>query len=374
MTPTPYEVLFRIECLHGYFGGKACRSLNLSPTEDCRALLRRYQMLFRATEGGGTVYAIRQPPSGLLRGFDESAPFTFTLTSTDPALDAYTETDSSEISSPMESLFYFDNTADQQAEVFGERRQLLHAAKNPLAGAAIPVRPSVSNYTPDAKVPDGPLQVLDPLSGQALWQAPAKGGKPVTLELRRLPVGCYRIVMSGKELQKFYLSGRPASQQWGAISIYAGGSRQSAHLPANCQSILPNGDSSLRTFTLALQARKTIWRYYIIDPAGKQEFNSYELTGMAKRTTPPEAAADLSFRRLPDTAPVDGRTACVFESQSPLPLLYSPASEFAFTLRPGGNGKRGDRSIRVPYAQPGTMVKTKRAKQQLWCSEVFVYV
>lgn len=373
MTPTPYEVLFRIECLHGYFGGKACRSLAVSPTEECRTLLTRYQMLFRPAEGGGTVYALPGP----LRGFDETAPFTFTLTSNAPALDAYTEVDAGRIESPMENLFYFDNTVDRQEDVFGARRQLLCSAKDPLAGAAIPVRPPVWNYVPDAKAPDGPLQVCDPLSGEVLFQTPAPGGKPVPLELRHFPQGCYKIMMSGKELQKFYLSRRPASQQWGAISIYAGGSKQSAHLPADCQSISGNGDATPRTFALALQSRRTIWRYYIIDPAGKQDFSSYELTGAARGAAPSDSAADLSFRRLPDTSPVDGRTACVFESQSPLPLLYSPPAEFAFTLRPGGNGKRADRAIRVPYAQPGTMVKIKKqdqAQQQLWCSEVFVYV
>src|SRR5215470_190347 len=47
-----YAALFRIECLHGYFGGARCRSLVLAPSEDCRALLERYRMLFRQSTGG----------------------------------------------------------------------------------------------------------------------------------------------------------------------------------------------------------------------------------------------------------------------------------------------------------------------------------
>src|SRR5262249_54554970 len=86
-----YAALFRIECLHGYFGGGPCRSLVLTPTEDCRALLERYRMLFRQSTGGAVIHAPLQSPPDLLQQFDESVPFTFRLISTEAALDSYTE-------------------------------------------------------------------------------------------------------------------------------------------------------------------------------------------------------------------------------------------------------------------------------------------
>jgi len=135
------------------------------------------------------------------------------------------------------------------------------------------------------------------------------------------------------------------------------------------------GTVTPKTFTLMLESRKTIWRYYVIDPAGRQDFSKYELTS-TRKSTPAEAdeAADLRFSRLPDTVSINGHTAWVFESQSPLPLLQSPSTEFSLTLRPNENGKRWGRAIRLPYAQAGPLVLKKGQGSRQLCSEVFIYV
>ncbi|HWF03545.1 MAG TPA: hypothetical protein VHA06_07660, partial [Candidatus Angelobacter sp.] len=91
MTVVRYTELFHIECLHAYFGGAACRSLVLSPTEGCRALMERYRMLFRGSASGAGVYAPVQSPPDLLEGFDEWLPFTFTLSNTEADLYSYTD-------------------------------------------------------------------------------------------------------------------------------------------------------------------------------------------------------------------------------------------------------------------------------------------
>ncbi|HEY2495498.1 MAG TPA: hypothetical protein VGK24_00385 [Candidatus Angelobacter sp.] len=377
MTVVRYTELFRIECLHGYFGGAACRSLVLSPTDGCRALMERYRMLFRRSDGGARVYAPVQSPPDLLEGFDEWLPFTFTLSNTEAALNSYTDLASGESAAPAETLFHFDNSADYQAEVFGSRRQLLHPIADPFSGAAITVQPKLFRYMLPASASKGVLHVLEPLTGQVLWESPVQNSEgPFLLDLRQLPEGHYTLAMENQELLKFYLSDRPAAQQWGAISIYAGGSRQAPALPTKCRVVDGADMITPKTFTLALESRKTIWRYYVIDPAGKQDFGRYELMATPRKSMTAEAdtAVDLRFSRLPDTVPIDGRTAWVFESQSPLPLLQSPSTEFSLMLRPNGNGKRGDRVVRLPYAQAGSLVFKKGARSREFCSEVFVYV
>src|SRR6201993_540245 len=137
-----YGLLFRIECLHAYFGGGPCRSLTLSPTDDCRRLMARYQMLFRGVGGGGAVYCPQQTPPDLLKQFDEIAAFTFTLISSDPAFNSYTEINDSELNI-RESIFHFDNRKDYSEELFGQRRQLLHQPGKPFTQGALPVRPRV---------------------------------------------------------------------------------------------------------------------------------------------------------------------------------------------------------------------------------------
>jgi hypothetical protein len=376
MTVVRYTELFRIECLHGYFGGAACGSLVLSPAEDCRALMERYRMLFRGSAGGGVVYAPVQSPPDLLQGFDEWLPFTFRLSDTGADLNSYTDLASAESAAPAETLFHFDNSADQQAEVFGSRRQLLHPAGSPFSGAAITVQPKRFRYTLPPSASKGILHVLEPFTGQILWERPVQDSRsPFFLDLRQLPEGRYILAMEKQELLKFYLSDRPAAQQWGAISIYVGGSRQALALSANCRVVDGDGMVTPKTFTLALESQKTIWRYYVIDPSGKQDFGKYELTATLRKSMAAEAdAADLRFSRLPDTVPIDGRTAWVFESQAPLPLLQSPYTEFSLTLRPNGNGKRGDRAIHLPYAQAGSLVFKKSEGARQFCSEIFVYL
>jgi hypothetical protein len=377
MTVVRYTELFHIECLHAYFGGAACQSLVLSPTDGCRALMERYRMLFRGSASGAGVYAPVQSPPDLLEGFDEWLPFTFTLSNTEADLYSYTDLPSGPSAAPAETLFHFDNSADHQAEVFGSRRQLLHPIGDAFSGAAITVQPKLFRYMLPANVSTGILRVLEPFTSQTLWESPVKNsGSPLLLDLRELPEGRYTLAMETQELLKFYLSDRPAAQQWGVVSIYAGGSRQGPALLANCRVVDGAGMVTPKTFTLALESRKTIWRYYVIDPAGKQDFGKYELTATLRKSTPAEAdaAADLSFSRLPDTVPIDGRSAWVFESRSPLPLLLSPSTEFSLTLRPNGNGKRGDRIVRLPYAQAGSLVFKKGAGSREFCSEMFVYV
>jgi len=372
MSGTRYTLLFQIEILHGYFAGGPCGSLALSPTGSCAALLARYGMLFRATNGGGAVY--RPLWSDAVRGFDESAPFTFSLQA-DPELSLYTEMDPAAAGAPSETLFYFDNSADYAAEVFGAQRQLLHAPNKPFAKAVLPVRPYRFSASFDASS-SASLQVLDPLSKSVLWPVSAEQNQVPFVDLRRLPEGRYILARDGEVLQTFYLMDQ--APKWGAISIYAGGSAQS-HLPANCR-VIDSQDQNPpqitpKIFTLALDARKTIWRYYIIAATSTRDLDSYELTGAIKRATRVEngAAIDLHFLRQPETLAIDGRAAWVFESQSPIPLLHSPASEFSLTLRPGDKGARGDQPIRLPYARPAAFARKGDADSTL-CSEVFVYV
>src|SRR6516162_6121311 len=190
MTVVRYTELFRIECLHGYFGGAACGSLVLSPADDCRALMERYRMLFHGSAGGGVVYAPVQSPPNLLQGFDEWLPFTFTLSNTGGDLNSYTDLASEESAAPAETLFHFDNSADQQAEVFGSSRQLLHSAGSPFSGAAITVQPKRFRYMLPAGVSKGILQVLEPFTGQTLWETPVQNsGSPLLLDLRQVPEG-----------------------------------------------------------------------------------------------------------------------------------------------------------------------------------------
>ena len=370
-----YSTLFRVECLHGYFGGGLCRSFSLHPGDGCEALLARYQLLFRSTPGCCTVYAPSQSPLDLLRRFDETVPFTFKLKNNDPLLESYTDLDRGTAGGPADTLFHFNNATDRQGDVFGATRQLLNDSSTHLSDAVLPVMPPVFDYlTEDSAASGQSLEVRDSLSGQIAWQGSTNApSAPIRVDLSGLPEGRYNRTMGKINLKPFYLSKRPAAQQWGAVSIYIGGQRQSPYLPVPCQSIDLAGTATQRTFTLALESRKTYWRYYMIDPAGKQDFGGYELTGTLRNSPSRNLPPEIEFLRMTEPATVDGRTAWIFEAQTPLPLLHSPSSlHLTLTLRPS-NGKRGERTLALPFAQASGLVRSP-SQPQSWCSEVFVYV
>jgi len=372
-----YVALFGIECLHGYFGGKACPVLTLTPTNECRKVLEGYQMLFRATAGGGAVYCVREAQPDLLKRFDEAAPLTFTLTNNDPLLANYTDIGLRDSGNPSESIYYFDNIADYHADTLGREQQLLHPPGRAFANAVVPVRHKMSSCALGPAFKGGDVKVISTLDKHVAWQASvSENTRAVPLDLRSLPEGRYQLDVGGHVALEFYLSDQLATRQWGAVAIYAGGSLQAGLLPENCRTIDNAGVPSPKTFTIALDSRKTIWRYYIVDPTGKQDYGSYELSGVSKTMAQPDGVSpgEVRFARRAEMTPVNGHAAWVFESQSPLPLLQCPADELSLTLRPNGKGPRGGRSIKLPYAQPGAFVMTDGTEPRLPCSEIFVYV
>jgi hypothetical protein len=371
-----YGLLFRIECLHAYFGGGPCRSLTLSPTDDCRRLMARYQMLFRGVAGGGAVYCPQQTPPDLLKQFDEIAAFTFTLISSDPAFNSYTEINESELNI-RESIFHFDNRKDYSEELFGQRRQLLHQPGKPFTQGALPVRPRVSQIPPRAD--GGEFKILDPLAHRPLIKgAFAPKEAPTCLDLRSFPEGLYSLQLAddpNHPPQAFYLSDQSAVRRWGVVSIYAGGHRQTGDLPDNCAVIDSDGVVHAKTFTVALAARKTIWRYYVIPSGERQNVGEYQVVTAGKKPSDGSAVSgnDLEFKLLAGTTPIDGRAAWVFESTKELPYLLSPASSFALALRPSKNGQPGQRAIRLPYAQPASLTKVGAEPEKMY-SDIFVYL
>jgi hypothetical protein len=371
MAAMQYTLLFRIECLHGYFGGGPCRGLTLAPTEDCRQMLARYQMLFRPDNGGGAVYYPSRSPLDLLNQFDETEAFTFALTSTDPALANYTEVNPRK-AHPVETIFYFDNRLDHNGGS-SDQTCRLNTLGAPLERAAVPVRGKLLSVV---NTQAGQVSVAEPLDGRIVAQGPLVAKRPVQLDLRKQPEGLYLRRINGKPPRRFYLSDQPPVRRWGVIAIYPGGSRQAAHLPKSCTVIGGEGEVHPRTFVLALESRKTIWRYYIIPSADKQDFSHYEVVSIIKRTPGTNSVAEneIPFTLLPETRMVHGRAAWVFESQSPMPLMFSPANVFSLSLRPNQNGRPAQRTVRLPYAQPASLAVRQDVNPQQMCSEIFVYV
>src|SRR5262245_51826249 len=129
-----YKPLFTIECLHGYFADRVCRTLALSPTSAAARLLERYHLRFRSLPGGGAVY-YEESASNLARLREEAAPLAFALSASDPLFDIYTEGSGS--AAPGGTVRYFSNREEHLDEIKGQRRRLLHPPGQPFAQAPL---------------------------------------------------------------------------------------------------------------------------------------------------------------------------------------------------------------------------------------------
>ncbi len=379
---TSYQELFSIECLHGYFSDRLCTVLRLTPTPECASMLRRYQLLFRRTTAGGKVLYTMQDGVDRLPLYDETVPFTFTLVSSDPLLDTYTDGAVESLDAPRNTVRYFSNREENVADIFDQQRLLLHPAGQPFAQPALPVRPHVFTHTFKQAVKGANLQVSDILRGQLVWesQTPEQPMQAWTIDLRAQPPGRYTLVVDGAAVLDFYLGEAPVKKLWAVVEIFAGGANQVQHIPEACQAIDAAGHAytPTRTFTIALDSARTFWRYYIFDrEQGGAPDGEYEIVDKSRNGTSAgrDAANGIEFIRRDDPKTLDGRPVLVFQSKQALTLSQFPGDgDHQFTLEV----KRSDEAllqIKLPFAQPATtrFVPAESDKEKPMCSEMFVY-
>jgi hypothetical protein len=357
-----YKALFSVECLHGYFSDHVCKTLALRPTPAWEPLRQRHQLLFRPSAGGGTVYYREQSESDLRRLYGEVTPFAFTLTSTDPLFDLYTDGGVTDEAPPGESVRHFSNRDTHVADVHGQPRLLLHPPGAPCAQPPLRVRSSLFTHHFDRPAREVAIQVLDAADRPA-WETrtPAFDVHGWPVDLRGQPPGRYRLSVEGTVVLDFYLSDAPAARHWGVVEI------------------VMKEASSVPTFTISLASRQTVWRYYIFDrPQEGSPYAGYEVVGVRKRSTAggdSSGNGDIRFARRADAVTVNGRTAFVFESMQAVPLSEVPAEDDClFTFKANGGSDRGGRPIKLPFAQPSATRLDAASGGAHMCSEIFVYL
>jgi len=375
-----YNPLFSVECLHGYFADHVCKALTLRPTAAWARLLQRYRLLFRPSAGGGTVYYAEPAGQDLLRLYRDVTPFAFVLTSSDPLLDIYTESDVAGSASPGETVHYFSNRDEYAANIYGRPRLLLHPADGASTRPPLPVRAPRFTHFFDGPVRTGTLRVSDVLLGQPVWEAPMpdQDVRAWPIDLRAQPCGRYVLSFEGQALLDFYLSDTPAVRQWGVVEIFPGDAGLAQRIPAGSRVIDEAGVPLGRTFTIWLASRETVWRYYIFDqPQQESRHAGYEIVGVRKRTGSAEEAGlgDIRFTRKAETVTLNGRAAVVFESEQAVPLSEVPTEDdYVFTFKANGRSERGGRSIKLPFAQPAATRIDATPGATRMCSEIFVYL
>jgi hypothetical protein len=124
-----------------------------------------------------------------------------------------------------------------------------------------------------------------------------------------------------------------------------------------------------RHYEIHFEARRTIWTYYVVLPAGSPAFNSLSIE-VVKAVPPQEGAPPLTFVRSSTT--LAGRPASVFTSERPWRLQ----SRHNVSLRLRGAHDGGSSRIlldRLPLPSAETIISPRTAHGHA-VSEVFVYL
>lgn len=417
------ETLFTIVCRHPFYADGRCRGLALRPTGACRKLLRRYDLLFHETGGGGMVsYAQKEGFDPLLSALDTPVTFTFALTSTDPDLLNFTE-----ISLPRvfltEQFFYFSNLGGHVRETGALclHRGPTASAKDQVAvhsalfTGTIPddENPQIVRHlaqtiaeTPEAReeiaqllglrqaVLDGNagaktfLQVFNQF-GKNVWDAALTPGQDYTVDLSSRPPGRYRMTKGKKpasgngeiivyDVHDFYTSPFPPEQVWGLVEIVVAGPGHHAPIPEAFR-LFDRGAIRPLDFEIGFENRATFWRYYVMNPspdnpppADATVSGTAKTNGNGKGNSLANGLNNgretILFESAEDQI-INGQKARVFESQKPIRLWEAPAGKYTFSF----NGRA------LPYA--GTaLIKTEApldhaaAEDPKIYSEIFVYL
>lgn len=361
-----FTELFSIDCRHSYFADGVARPVVLVPTDDCVDLLRRYRLLMRRRSGGCTVYYDRDDSLALLARFDESAPFNFMLTSSDPYLFNYTEWPFA-AGGVAASISPFDNRQD-----FPDG--LLHPPGAPSSAAALPVQTGPFTQPLVQAVQSANVALRGGLGWPTVWQTrtSAQMQSGVMVDTSGLASGQYQLWVMDEKQSEFCLCNGLSAACWGLVSIYAGGSAQAAQLPAGRFPIGANGKIDPQQYQIALASRSTIWRYYLINRQAQRPGGGAVVVD-DRRDEASGVPPGIQFIKLDQTVAVDGVAATVFESQAPLPLLQTPGVALQFSYRAGSGELGAARDVPLPYPAPSALAADRDQPQRLR-SDMYVYL
>jgi hypothetical protein len=374
---TRYPELFRIQCRHRYFADQRCPALEVTPTPLCSRLLEGGGFLFRREPGGGCVYYDSSAEGQRhISRFHETSPFSFALTGSAAELASVTEMAPMQSGSGWRTIRYFCNLSRDAAAPSAGREVLLHPPGEPFRNANLPLRPPQFDLSSHGSVIPDTLRLFDMLGNKVPKIACKKEGadKPVSvvsLNLSGINEGRYLLQIHPGENYDFYLSSVAPSVRWGVIEIFAGGPGMPWIIRGG--SVLGLDELGPVTFTICLEPRRSVWRYYIVSQSpADRTYDGYQILGTPPRGkangTPPMAFSPPIREKL------NGKNAWVFESKDPIPLYEYPPDWHEFTLRSNAPGA-GFGPFALPYARPeNTWLERGPNDQTRSCSEIYVYL
>lgn len=344
-----YKQIIDLQVLNDYYQSLRSSDFNFIP-ESCTAkLLNGLGMKYKTDSGGVRLFAsvdsngaLSFPPA------EQSFKLVFLMQLANPSFMNFSNL-------PLEQngqfIYYFSNKAENKREVFslGSDRLLLN--QNEHTSLADQLKVCGGNYRYSLAGDDGAktanlifadrdvvmeTQELNPVDEHYNFQ----------FKMDDFPPGGYRLEVDGGELESFYYA--PAFRSgsyFGVLEIFA-------EVNEDYRWYTDDDEVSKKTYTIAFEHRKTLWRYKVInrnglefdDPGVKEQENPWDFTHTGNS---------------------------IFVSNSPMPLKEVPIKGIA--LRSDQNDAASVLITDLPNPGPA-LIKPDPANPATIYSDIYVYL
>ncbi len=369
--------LFDVEIHHHYYTTKISRDFVITPTRACQSLMRDYELLFRTTARGFSVYYAREEmnagPSHPLKPIEENVKFSFMLRSRKRYLLNFSNLP---LDIPSGAIYYMNNLNDN----IQQDALLLTADANSeflTALDAIEFKPLVFQHRFESQNPSAEIEILDEHSNTVIQKTvgAVDGEFNHRVDLRRREPGRYTLYIEGAPEDRFYAGDERIGRDiFALIDIYHHDNVSESYRftdPLNNHTPLP------KTYVVKIDNRKTFWKYYLV--------LKYRLNDQTPEEWPADWPGNWTIA-IPSDPPIaigprvdeirtmaDGALATPFVSDVELPMLEKPVKGIRLESSNGNGNSGGIREIENLPNPSAASITPDDSDNKIY-SEVFVYV
>ena len=288
-----YQYLLSLEFRHNYFKDGLFRSIQVSFDEVTMQLTKNLGIIIKPYPGG--VHLLCLDPT-LLNTATESTALRLFLECNDPYYINYSELGNY---SPSEELLYFNNLATLP-DGDGTALKLHNEA---YVGQIDSCKLSTGEFTVSEVDSTKSYQFIDQL-GYDVSNKVRASNSIGTFLISNLPQGMIRILVDGVERERVYYNPNSVwKKPLGIVELF---------VSQLFETYQQNGKQA---YALNFKTRKTIWKYFLADPAYRKFNNLRIISDTQERIFGPPVEEEVSDSK-----------ALMFESKEALPLLeYSDA-------------------------------------------------
>lgn len=365
MMNTSYTKLFNFRISHSYFSKDCGKIFSISPTIDCVRELRRFKLLFKATDNGFVIlypFTINKKNSFKpVCPIDEKVKLSFVFFSGDEYLLNYSDLP---FYSPGKYIYYFNNLKKQS----GQDRINMSKSKYVSRDDCIYLQPiafkEFFESAPGESFASGPVDCdISDIYGDSLLlkKIYAKEGRvECNLNLQNLGNGFYVLKLNNVEKRKFYIDNDLYKRRPFAVAEIFIDEQFLPNLTGN-ENPGEKVNSNNMSFQLNIARRSTIWRYKLITRSCE------DLKGAKLRIEHKEQKFIPAYAEIKA-----GNTPVVFRSGDRIPLSTTPLKNIELQINRNGEGFT-PLIPHLPNPGPGSMEISNENSEDV-CSDVFIYI